>query len=358
MKAVAVLPGSRDSLHVREDAPEARPAAGEVRVRVLEAGVCGTDLEIHQGLYGTAPPGSSFLILGHENLGVVEVAPPEVDLAPGDIVVATVRRGCPEGCRACVSDQNDMCLTGHFLERGIGGLHGFMCETYCESPRYLIRLAPRLRSVGVLMEPMSVVQKGIDQALRIQQRVSWEPCKAVVIGAGPVGLLAALALRLRGLEVQVASLESAASAKARLLGEAEIGYVSTAATPLDQLPSRMGKIDLVFEATGAASVVFAALRILGPNGICILSSVTPTGKTLETDVGAWNREMVLGNRLAFGTVNAGRRHFEAGARDLQAAEALYPGWLARLVTRRLPFAEARSAMTREPEGIKTVLEFS
>jgi threonine dehydrogenase-like Zn-dependent dehydrogenase len=257
-----------------------------------------------------------------------------------------------------VSDQNDMCLTGHFLERGIGGLHGFMCETYCESPRYLIRMAPRLRSVGVLLEPMSIAQKGLEQALRIQQRVSWEPRKAVVIGAGPVGMLAALALRLRGLEVHVASLEPATSAKAKLLNEADIRYVSTATIPLDQLPSAIGKIDLVFEATGAAAVVFAAMRLLGPNGICILSSVTPAGKTLDTDVGAWNREMVLGNRLAFGTVNAGRRHFEAGARDLHTAEALFPGWLGRLITKRLPFTEAKRALRREPEDIKTVLEFS
>jgi threonine dehydrogenase-like Zn-dependent dehydrogenase len=251
-----------------------------------------------------------------------------------------------------------MCLTGHFLDRGIGGLHGFMCERYSESPRYLIRLAPRLRPVGVLLEPMSVVQKGIEQALRIQQRVSWEPRKAVVIGAGPVGMLAALALRLRGLEVHVASLEPAASARAKLLAEADIRYVSTATIPLEQIPSGVGKIDLVFEATGAPVVVFAAMRLLGPNGICILSSVTPAGRTRETDVGAWNREMVLGNRLAFGTVNAGRRHFEAGARDLQAADALYPGWLGRLITRRLPFAEAKRAMSREPGDVKTVLEFS
>jgi len=357
MKAVAVVAGTRESLHVRDDAPEPRLQPGEALVRVLEAGVCGTDVEIHQGLYGAAPPGSSFLILGHENLGVVESAPPDCGLAAGDVVVSTVRRGCPEACRACVSDQNDMCLTGHFLERGIGGLHGFMSERYAESPRYLIRLPRRLRSVGVLMEPMSVVQKGIDQAFRIQQRVSWDARKAVVIGAGPVGLLAALALRLRGLEVHVASLEPESSPKAKLLGEVEIRYVSTATTPIDRLPGRIGKIDLVFEATGASSVVFAAMRLLGPNGICVLSSVTPVGKTLDADVGAWNREMVLGNRLAVGTVNAGRRHFEAGARDLQAAEALFPGWLGRLITRRLPFGEAPSAMTRAADDIKTVLEF-
>ncbi len=179
-----------------------------------------------------------------------------------------------------------------------------------------------------------------------------------MIGAGPVGLLAALALRLRGLEVYVASLEPEGSAKAKLLADADIRYVSTATTPLDGFPARVGKIDLVFEATGASVVVFQAMRILGPNGIAILSSVTPVGKKIEVDVGAWNREMVLGNRLAFGTVNAGRRHFESGGRDLQAAEALYPGWLGRLITRRLPFTDAPKALQRGPDDIKIVLEFS
>ncbi len=161
MKAVAVIPGTRDSLHVRDDAPDPAPSSNDAVVRVTQAGVCATDVEIHQGLYGTAPPGSPFLILGHENLGIVEAAPADSGLAKGDLVVSTVRRGCPEGCRACLSDQNDMCLTGHFLERGIGGLHGFMSERYWENPRYLIRLPNKLAPVAVLMEPMSIVQKGI-----------------------------------------------------------------------------------------------------------------------------------------------------------------------------------------------------
>jgi threonine dehydrogenase-like Zn-dependent dehydrogenase len=356
MKAVAVLPGKPESMHVRDDVPDPQPREGQALVKVLEAGVCGTDVEIHQGLYGQAPPGSSFLVLGHENLGVVEQVPSGSALAPGDLVVSTVRRPCAEACRACVSDQNDMCLTGNYLERGIKGIHGFMSERYAEDSRYLVRLSPRLRKVAVLMEPMSVVQKGIDQAFRIQQRLSWDPRKAVVVGAGPIGLLAALALRLRGVEVHVAALEPEGSAKAKLVQEIEVGYVSTSSAPLQTLPSRIGRIDMVFEATGAAAVVVPAMRILGPNGICILSSVTPS-RTLETDVGTWNKEMVLGNRLAFGTVNAARRHFEAGVRDMEAAEAQFPGWMGRIITRRFPFTDAATALVRSPDDIKTVLEF-
>jgi len=357
MRAVAVVPGTKDSLHVRSDAPEPVPAADEALVRVVEAGVCATDVEIHQGLYGEAPPGSEFLILGHENLGVVESAPAGSIVAAGDLVVSTVRRPCPERCRPCASEQNDMCLTGHFRERGIRGLHGFMSERYSESPHYLVKLPQHLHRFAVLMEPMSIVQKGIQQTLAIQKRLAWDPRRAVVLGAGPVGMLAAAAMRLRGIEVDVSSLEPEGSFKDTHLRAAGISYISAASTPIESLPKRLGPIDVVFEATGATPVVFPAMRILGPNGVCILSSVTGGEKKIEVDLATWNREMVLGNRLIFGTVNAGRLHFEMGRRDLEAIEELLPGWLEALITRRIPFTEAARALHRAPDDIKTVLAF-
>jgi threonine dehydrogenase-like Zn-dependent dehydrogenase len=357
MKAVAVVPGTRDSLHVRSDVPEPKPAADDALVRVVEAGVCATDVEIHQGLYGEAPPGSEFLVLGHENLGVVESAPAGSIVAAGDLVVSTVRRPCPERCRPCAADQNDMCLTGHFKERGIRGLHGFMSERYAESDHYLVKLPPHLHRFAVLMEPTSVVEKGIQQALAIQQRLAWDPRRAVVLGAGPVGILAAVALRLRGFEVHVCALEPAGSFKDTHLREAGISYVSAAQSPIDSLPASLGPIDIVFEATGSTSVVLPAIRILGPDGVCILSSVTGGKKNVQMDLATWNRELVLGNRLVFGTVNAGRVHFEMARRDLEAIEELLPGWLARLVTRRIPFTEAPRALERTPDDIKTVLTF-
>jgi threonine dehydrogenase-like Zn-dependent dehydrogenase len=260
-------------------------------------------------------------------------------------------------CRPCATGQNDMCLTGHYLERGIRGLHGFMSERYAESPAYLIRIAAHLRPYAVLVEPMSVFQKGIDHAFRIQERMSWEPKKAVVLGAGPVGILGAAILRLRGLEVTVAALEKEGCAKDLILREAGIAYVSTATLPLADFAAKLGPIDLVLEATGATAVVFPAMRMLGPDGVCILSSVTGGSRILEVDLATWNREMVLGNRLVFGTVNASRRHFEDGARDLELIESRLPGWLSRLITRRLPFAAVIDALQRRPEDIKTVLSF-
>jgi threonine dehydrogenase-like Zn-dependent dehydrogenase len=357
MRAVAVIPGRHGSAHVRDDAPDPIPANGDAVVRVIEAGVCGTDVEIHEGLYGEPPAGAPFLILGHENLGVVESSPAGAHLQPGDLVVSTVRRPCPERCQPCARGQNDMCITGNFKERGIRGLHGFMSERYAESPAYLVKLPAALRPFAVLLEPMSVVEKGIDHAYRIQERLSWQPRTAVVLGAGPVGILAAVVLRLRGLDVTVMAREPEGHFKDHLLREAGIDYRSTAAVPLAEMPKATGPIDIVFEATGATSVVVPAMRMLGLDGVCILSSVTGGSESLSVDVAAWNREMVLGNRVAFGTVNAGRSHFEAGARDLETAEARLPGWLGRLITRRLPFTEIATALVRRHEDIKTVLVF-
>lgn len=348
-----MIPGVRDSLHVR-DVPDPRPADDQALVRVLETGVCGTDVDINHGLFGDAPPGDDFLVLGHENLGVVERA--AGPLHAGDLVVGTVRRPCPDACPACRSDQSDMCLTGNYTERGIKGLHGYMAERFVESPRYLVPVEPSLRPVAVLFEPLSVVEKGIDQAWRIQRRLPWEPRRAIVLGAGPIGMLAAAVLRLRGLEVIACAREATGLFKDRHLAAAGIRYVSTVETPLSELGRAVGLADVVFEATGAPDVVFPATLLLERNGVCILSSVTLGDKPVTVDAADWNQHLMLGNRLAFGTVNSGREHFEAAGRDLQAAELRWPGWASRLITRRLPLAEAAGALKPLPGNIKTVVE--
>jgi threonine dehydrogenase-like Zn-dependent dehydrogenase len=344
---------------VRDDVPEPEAGAAQACVRVLEAGVCGTDAEIDQGLFGCAPEGCDYLILGHENLGVVESAPAGSLVRPGDLVVATVRRACPEACPPCATGQIDLCLSGHYRERGILGLHGFMSERYAEATTFLVPVPPALRPLAVLIEPLSVVEKGIDHALLAQRRLPWAPQRALVAGAGPVGILAAAVLRLRGLEVSVASREPEGSFKERLLADAGIRFLSTGTAGLDDpaLRARLGEVDLVFEATGSAAVVLPALRLLAPNGVGVLSSLTGGERRQEVDVASWNREMVVGNRLVLGTVNAARRHFEAAVRDLAEAEARLPGWMARLITRRLPVTEAARALERSPDTIKTVLDF-
>jgi threonine dehydrogenase-like Zn-dependent dehydrogenase len=357
MRAVTVVPGRAHSLTVRDDVPEPPRDEQQALVRVIETGICGTDVEIESNVYGEAPAGSPYLILGHENLGVVERTPDGSALRSGDLVVSTVRRPCPERCRSCTDSQQDMCLTGHYLERGIKGLHGFMCDRYAESPRYLVHVPADLRSVAVLIEPLSFIEKGVEQALRIQQRLVWEPRTALVLGAGPIGLLAGLLLMLRGLEVTLASRGAADSASARLAEDAGMRYISTRTTPVEDLGKTLGNLDVVFESTGAAGVVMPAITALGLDGVCILASVTPGEAKSEFDVAAWNRSMVLGNRVVFGTVNAGRRHFEAGVRDLATARTRLPGWLERIITRRVPPEDARQAFERGPSDIKSVLRF-
>jgi glucose 1-dehydrogenase len=358
MKALAVTPGKPHSLHVRSDVPDATAAGASALVRVVEAGVCGTDFEIDEGLYGRAPQGSEYLVLGHENLGVVETAPAGSGLSNGDLVVATVRRPCPEACPPCSANQNDMCVTGNYLERGIVGLHGFMSERYSEDPQYLVRLPGHLRRFGVLLEPLSVVEKGLEQAYRIQERLPWSPKRAVVLGAGTVGILAAALLRLRGLETFIVGREHGGTPREAFLGELGIHYVSTSETPLEALSVKTGRADIVFEATGAAIVVMPAIQLLASNGIAVLASVTGGERRFEIDVATFNRQMVLGNQVAFGTVNAGRRHFEAGVRDMETIEQKHPGWLARIVTRRIPFTDLAALAARDANDIKTVLEFS
>lgn len=354
MHAVAVVPGAHRSIHLRSDVPEPERGEGEVLVRVLETGVCGTDLEINEGVFGEAPPGCPYLVLGHESLGVVESGPPGTPVSPGDLVVPSNRRECSEPCAQCAVERSDLCLTGRYRERGIKGLHGFMSERYAESQRYLVKVPPRLRDCGVLLEPLSVVEKGIEQAFGIQRRLPWTAGTALVLGAGPIGILAAAVLRMRGFEVTVAALEPEGSFKDELLREAGIRYVSTASVPPEALPDRLGSAGLVFEATGSPAVVFPAMRLLAPNGVCVLASVT-SGPKIELDVAGWNREMMLGNRVAFGTVNAARRHFEAGVRDLAAAEERRPGWMARLITRRVALSEAPRALDRTVDDVKTVV---
>lgn len=358
MRAVAVIPGKKDSLHIRADVPEPKPRPFEAVVRVTAAGVCGTDAEINAALYGRAPEGSEYLVLGHENLGVVDYAPAGSSVQAGDLVVSTVRRPCGRYCRPCLTGEQDMCVTGAFEERGIGGLHGFMSEAYVEDPFYLVKVPHALGMLAVLIEPMTIIEKGIEHAQRMQARYSWEPKRAIVFGAGAVGVLSAAALRLRGYDVTVAALNPEGGSRDAMLKQAGVRYISTKTTPMAELTKAMGgPADVMVEATGAASVIAPAIMTIAPGGIGILMSVTGGSKDLPVDIPTINRDLVLGNRVIFGTVNAGRRHFEAAVRDLVECERRLPGWLSELITRKLPFTDAVQSMTRPDDDIKTVLVF-
>ena len=344
MKAIAVYPGEPDSAHLRdipEPSVEDVPAGRGVLVRVLQVGLDGTDREINAGEYGLAPPGDDFLVLGHESLGVVEeVGPAVTEVAPGDYVVARVRRA-----GTSIYDQMDMpdlTTDDHYFEHGISRVHGFLTERYVEEPRYLVRVPPSLVQVGVLLEPTSVAEKGIAMAYEVQRRLKvWRPRRAAVLGAGTIGLLATLALRVRGLEVVTFGLAEPPYLNAELIEAVGGRYVSTKQVSLADEVGASGQFDLVFEATGFSPLVFEAMCVLlGKNGVLVLSSVT--GGTRRADVAsdALNLDFVLHNKAMVGTVNANRDHFEAGVRDLAVAQSEYPGWLERLLTHPVSGVEA------------------
>jgi threonine dehydrogenase-like Zn-dependent dehydrogenase len=335
MKAIAVTPGQANTMRL-VDAPMpslAEIASGRgVLVKVLRVGVDGTDREINAAEYGMAPPGFDYLITGHESFGqVVEVGANVTELAPGDYVVATVRR--PGGSIYDVIGTNDMTTDDTYFERGINLRHGYLCEYYVDDAEFIVKIPNGLKEVGVLLEPTTVVEKGIAQAYEIQRRLRvWRPRKAAVMGAGTIGLLATMVLRLRGLDVTVFGRTPKPYLNAELLEAIGARYLTTEATSIMDGAAAHGPFDVIFEATGNSSVVFDSMRALGKNGVLVLSSVTGGDRIVEIHADKINLAFVLGNKVMVGTVNANREYFEQGVRDMAHCEADYPGWLERLLT--------------------------
>jgi glucose 1-dehydrogenase len=335
MKAIAVFPGKPNSVHLADlSTPSVRdvPHGRGVLVKVLRVGVDGTDREINAAEYGAAPAGDDFLVLGHESFGRVEAVGPQVtELQPGDYVVATVRR--PGSSLYDQIGTYDMTTDDTYYERGINLRHGYLTEYYVDAPEYIVIVPQGLKEVGVLLEPVTVVEKGIAQAYEIQRRLRvWRPRRAAVLGAGTVGLLATLLLRLRGLEVTTFGLSRKPYRNANLIEALGARYESTAEVSLLAGAKRHGPFDLMFEATGFSPVVFESMQALGKNGVLVLSSVTGGDRTVEVPADQINLQFVLGNKVMVGTVNANREYFESGVRDMALGEAHYPGWLGQLLT--------------------------
>jgi len=346
MRALTVEPGRPNSIRLEEVAPPSK-SDGSVLVRALALGICGTDHEIVAGDYGWPPAGARRLILGHESLGQVEDAPEGCGFARGDLVVGIVRRPDPVPCPACQVGEWDMCRNGLYTERGIKQRDGYGSEQFRVEPDFLIKLDPSLGPLGVLLEPASVVAKAWQQVERIGDRsAAWSPRVALVTGAGPVGLLAALIARQRGLELHVLDRneDGPKPALARELG---------ATYHTGDLGSL--KPDIVVECTGAATVVLDAMGRTAPGGIVCLAGVSSGGHAIRLDIGALNRDMVLENDVVFGSVNANRRHYQDAADALAKADKT---WLARLITRRVPLERWREAFERRDDDVKVVVDFA
>ena len=346
MKAITVEPLKPGSARL-EDVPEPDVRDGSVLVEAIAVGVCGTDVEISEGKYGWAPPGQTRLILGHESLGRVLDPGLARGLRKGDLVVGIVRR--PDGvpCPACAVGEWDMCRNGQYTERGIKEIHGYMSERWRIEPEYAMKVDPSLGLLGVLLEPMTVIAKALEQVVFIGQRSFWEAKTVLVTGAGPIGLLAACGARLKGKEVHV--LDRAESGLKPDLVRA-LGATYHCGSLLD-VPVEP---DAIIECTGVGSVIGDAFQKIGSGGTVCLTGVGGGGVSgyAVADTAA---KVVLKNNVIVGSVNANKRHWYKASQALAQADR---AWLGRLITRREKPEDFEKALARTPDDIKVVIQFS
>jgi threonine dehydrogenase-like Zn-dependent dehydrogenase len=347
MRAITVEPKTPGSSRL-EDVPEPDGSRGSVLVEAVAVGVCGTDVEIVEGKYGWAPPGQSRLVLGHESLGRVIDPGPSGALKKGDLVVGIVRRPDPVPCPNCAVGEWDMCRNGQYTERGIKQIDGFMSERWRIEPGYVTKLDPTLGILGVLLEPTTVVTKAWEQVSFMQGRAFSEPRTALITGAGPIGLLAAMVGVMRGLDIHVLD-RMETGTKPDLVEDLGAVYHSGSARDLGFEP------DVVIECTGVGQVIADSIVQVGAGGVVCLTGVGSGGRTQSLPLADVATELVLENNVIVGSVNANRRHFYRAAEALAMADR---EWLGRLVSRRVPPERITEAFDRTPDDIKVVVEFS
>jgi len=367
MKAVAVIPGKPNSVHLRDvpvptltDQPHPHvcrvPEGRAVKVKSLQIGVDATDREINEALYGNAPPGGEHLVIGHESFGrVVEVGDKVTEFKPGDYVSCTVRR--PGGSLFDKIGRNDITKEEVYYERGINLCHGYLTEYFVDDAEYMVKVPVNLKHLGVLSEPASVCAKAIEQAYLAQQRLQvWNPQRAFVLGAGQIGLLATMMLRLRGLEVYTLATRPGPHRKSEITEAYGATYVSTRQTSMADLAKQVGKPDLIFEATGNAEVCFRAMEVLAINGALVWTSITGGSHDVTVDGAKINLEWVLGNKLLVSSVNGNRRHFELGIQALSHGEHTYPGVTERILTHPVAgldnYQEMMRLLVEDKEALK------
>jgi threonine dehydrogenase-like Zn-dependent dehydrogenase len=345
VKALTVVPRQAGSARL-DDVGEPPDGDGPVLVETLAVGVCGTDFEMNSGAYGWAPPGRERLVIGHESLGRVLEAPAGAQLSAGDLVVGIVRRPDPVPCASCAVGEWDFCRNGRYTERGIKERDGYCSERYRIEPDYVVKVDPSLGHLAVLLEPASVLAKGWEQVERIGGRTHWAPRRALVTGAGPIGLLAALLAVQRGLEVHVLDRVTSGSKPELVEGLGATYHTGTIADACDQP-------DVVMECTGVGSLVFDAMEHMGPGGVVCLTGLSSGGRSLGVDAGMLNRSMVLENEAVVGSVNANYRHYQAAADALARADKR---WLGRMISRTVPLEHFEDALRRQPDDIKVCLQ--
>jgi glucose 1-dehydrogenase len=371
MKAIAVFPASQEVKLIEQKEPVITHPR-QVKLRMLDVGICGTDKEICTFLYGSPPEGENHLVIGHEALGEIVEAGSEVhDLAPGDLVVPTVRRPCPHArCRPCRAGHQDFCETGDFLERGIKGAHGYLSEYAVDDAQYMNSVPAHLRDIAVLVEPLTIAEKAEAQLYGLmQRRPPWiDPAttertmgkghNALILGAGPVGLLGAMAFLSAGFKTWVYSREREPDPRITVAQQIGASYLSSQDVPVKELAAHTGPIDLVYEAVGHSHFALEVLHELGPNGIYVLTGVPGMQTLVEADPAALFRAMVLKNQVLLGTVNAGPQDFDAAIADLQIFDRRWPKAVRSLMDERTPVDQAVDRILDRPLGIKSIISFS
>ncbi len=367
MKAIANITGT-STLHLVDRSEPALAADDEIKLRVLRVGICGTDREEAAGGRSKPPAGQNELVIGHEMFGqVVEIGKTVTRVVVGDFAIFTVRRGCGK-CLPCLMNRSDMCQTGEYAERGIWGLDGYQTEYVVDKEQYVVRVPPELESVGVLCEPLSVAEKAIDESVRLQAarlpdasaRLEWlyqRPC--LVAGLGPIGLLAAMVLRLRGARVYGLDVVDANSARPAWLEQIGGEYIDGRQVAPDKLDDQFGRIDLIFESTGVASLEFNLLDALAPNGIYVLTGIPGGDRPLEVQGAELIRTLVLENQMMLGSVNAARDHYQMAVDDLAHAHLLWGDHVTQLITHHHPYSDFDLALHQHTaDEIKAVIEWN
>lgn len=370
MKAVAVFPAAREVKLIDKEPPRV-VEPDEVLLRILDVGICGTDWEICTFEYGTPPPGDDHLVIGHEALGeVLEVGGAVERFRPGDLVVPTVRRPCPDPqCRSCRAGHQDFCYTGRYTERGIKEVHGYLTGYAVDRQEDLVPVPADLADLGVLTEPLTIAEKALAQVFWLmQRRPPWlDPAtapgargaglSAVILGAGPVGVLGAMATAAAGFTTYVYSREIPPTPRTDLVAELGATYVSSQETTPSELAASVGNIDFVYEAAGHSHFALEVLGVLGENGIYVLTGIPGIQALIEADPAKLMRQIVLRNQMLLGTVNAGPQDFAAAIEHLGEFRRRWPRVAAELIGGRYPVEEAKELIFGRPPGIKTVISF-
>jgi threonine dehydrogenase-like Zn-dependent dehydrogenase len=345
VKALSVVPGKPGTAAVTEQ-PDPSPDEGSLLVRGLLVGVCGTDIEIVEEGYGWAPPGQERLVLGHESLGEVLEAPAGSGFSRGDLIAGIVRRPDPEPCEPCGMGQWDFCRNGKYTERGIKERNGYAAQQWRVEPEFAVKVDSGLGDLGVLMEPTSVVAKAWEQSEVIAKRVPFTRRIALVTGAGPIGLLAALLGVQRGYEVHILD-RVASGPKPALARDLGAVFHTGDVAGIGVQP------DVVIECTGHGPLVFELTSAVASDAVICLTGISGATRTVALGLDEVNKQMVLENTVLFGSVNAAKRHYEQAAEALASADR---EWLARIVTRKVPLADFADALQRRDDDVKVALD--